>query len=595
MHRDRHYPFNPMEENELGVAGNGKGAHTKNVTRIQPERRQRTLVDYLAVLGRRKWLVMLPLLLVPIVAYVYSARQPAVYAASSGVLLSRDNLGSALAGITNADVFIDDERFAETQAELARVPEVFERAVRGAGVAGMRPRVLGSTSTVTPSPNADLLTFTVTNQNPGAAARLATAHAKAFTDYRLELDTAVLTKARKDLEQTIAALRREGATDTAEFRELTRTAQELRTMELLQTKAEVVRAPDTAAKIAPTPRRNAVLGVAVGLLLGLGAALLWEALDKRVRDEDEFDTALGIPLLGRLPAPQQRDGKSRLIMLDDSADGEAEAVRRVRSNVEFANLDVNAKTIMVTSSVANEGKSVTVSNLALALARSGRSVVLVDLDLRNPSIGGFFDIGYRPGITDVAIKRIELEKALIPIRLQSAAPVRLSRPSARSQPQRDDDMSTATSEGQGHLWVLPAGFLPASPGELVGTRAVGEILAEIAERVDFVLVDAPPMLAVSDAITLSNRVDAVIVVVRLGVVNRPMLRELSRQLEASPARKLGFVISGASATDVYGAYGYGKTEATQKRPRATAHDARSLRMPGEDQDEFEDLSARRLS
>jgi Mrp family chromosome partitioning ATPase/capsular polysaccharide biosynthesis protein len=512
--------------------------------------RQRTLADYLAILQRRKWVAIVPLVLVPIVAFVYSSGQDATYAASSEVLLSRQDLGSVLSGGTNPDVFTDADRFATTQAALARVPEVARRAVQRAGVSGVGPGDLLASSSVTTRGNADLLSFTVEDGDPDVAASLVNAYARAFTDYRRELDTAALASARKDLERNLAALRREGATDTAFYRNLAQKVQELRTMELLQSRAEVVKTAGDASQVAPTPRRNAMLGAALGLLLGLGAVFLWEALDRRVRDEEEIHRTLGIPLLARIPAPRG----DRLAMLDDPSAADAEAVRRLRSSIEFANLDVRAKVLMVTSCVGDEGKTTTISNLAIALARAGHRVALVDLDLRKPMIGRFFGLELRPGLADAAIERIELERALVQINLGAAEPIRLAR-STRRLPTTEDE-SGDRRHGDGQLYVLPAGFLPASPGELVGTEAVAGILARLREQMDFVLVDAPPMLTVSDAATLSTRVDGVAVVVRLGLVNRPMLRDLARELEASPAPKLGFILTGAGAAEQYAVAAY---------------------------------------
>jgi Mrp family chromosome partitioning ATPase len=537
----------------------------------EPSARQRTLADYLAILQRRKWIALVPILLVPIAAYVYSSQQPTVYGASAEVLLSRQDLGSALTGIDNPAVFGDEDRFAETQSILARVPAVAQQALADAKVTDMSPGELLAASQVSVRGNADLLRFSVENSDPQRAVTLAAAYARAFSRYRRSLDTANLSSARKDLERSIAQLRREGLTGTALFRDLTTKAQELRTLELLQTEQKVVHVPESAAQVAPTPTRTAMLGVALGLLLGIGAALLWETLDKRLRDEEEIQRTLGIPLLGRLTAPRHIDGRDRLAMLENTSDAEAEAIRRFRANVEFANLDHDANMIMVTSSISAEGKSVTVSNLALALARAGRKVILVDLDLRKPGIGRLFGLGFRPGVTDVAIERVGLEQALIPVNLAAPQPAQLaSRDRARASRQADE--TSFEADGTGSLAVLPAGFLPANPGELVGTQAVAGILASLRERADFVLIDAPPLLAVSDAVTLSRRVDAVLIVVRQGVVDRPLLRELRRQLDANPTRKLGFVLAGVDAGELYGfgAYGYGHAEGETAEQRSAA-------------------------
>jgi Mrp family chromosome partitioning ATPase len=523
---------------------------------------QRTFGDYLAIIRRRWWIAVLPILVVPVAAYFYSASQPKIYGATSEVLLIKQDLGTALEGLDSAASLVDDDRFAQTQSEIARVPEVAERALAGAGVTSLTVDQLLLTSSVRARGNADLLAFTVDHPNPDIAISLATAYARAFSRFRLELDTANFASARQDLERRLAVMRRQGTTGTALYSDLATKAQELRTLELLQTEQRLVRIPESAIQVAPKPRRNAILGVMLGLLLGLAAALLWETLDKRIRDEDEIQLTLGLPLLGRLPAPLQQDGRDRLAMLDNPGDAEAEAIRRFRSNVEFANLDHDNRVVMVTSSLSGEGKSVAVSNLAVALARAGRRVVLVDLDLRRPKVGPLFGLGYRPGLTDVAIERVNLEQALVEVNLATSSPVQFaSRGGLRArQTQAGDAPAPRTADAQGHLWLLPAGFLPASPGELVGTQAVANILATLRERVDYVLVDAPPLLAVSDAVTLSRRVDGIFVIVRRGMVDRPVLRELARQLEANPARKLGFVLAGVEATEQYGAYAYGPAE-----------------------------------
>jgi tyrosine-protein kinase len=521
------------------------------MTTTEHHGRQRTLADYVAIVKRRKWVAIIPVLLVPLVAYLYSSQQAATYEASAEVLISRQDLGSVLSGATNADVFTDADRFATTQAALARVPEVARRAVERSGVEGVTAGGLLLASSVAPRGNADLLEFNVRDADPVTAAKLATAYASAYTGYRLQLDTAALANARKDLQRSISELERQGRTDSSLYRSLTQKVQELKTLELLQQRAELVKTAGDGAQVAPTPKRNAILGLAVGLLLAAAAVFLWEALDRRVRDEEEIQRVLDLPLLSRLPAPRGE----RLAMLDDPADVDAEAIRRLRTSVEFANLDVRAKVIMVTSCVGVEGKTTTLSNLAVALARAGHRVALVDLDLRKPMVGRMFGIEFRPGLADVAIERIELDRALIPIRLQATEPIKLTRVSRRGGGSVDDAAASA-HDPSGQLYVLPAGFLPASPGELVGTQAVGGILARLRDEMDYVLVDAPPLLTVSDAAALSTRVDAIMVVVRLGIVNRPMLRDLARELDASPAPKLGFVLTGADAGELYGAGTY---------------------------------------
>jgi non-specific protein-tyrosine kinase len=234
-----------------------------------------------------------------------------------------------------------------------------------------------------------------------------------------------------------------------------------------------------------------------------------------------------------------------------------------RTNVEFASLGREARTIMVTSAVEREGKSTTMANLAVALARAGQRVVLVDLDLRRPCIHGFFDLAGRPGVTNIAVGHLTVEEALIPIELPSvpnrngdgigAALTASGQVKILANGNRSGDRTAPQS---GSLSILPTGPIPPDPGEFVGTAQLTAILEELRGVADVVLADAPPLFHVGDGLTLSAKVDAVIVVTRMDVVRKPMLVELRRLLEAMPASKLGFVVTGAESEEVHG-YGYG--------------------------------------
>jgi Mrp family chromosome partitioning ATPase len=245
-------------------------------------------------------------------------------------------------------------------------------------------------------------------------------------------------------------------------------------------------------------------------------------------------------------------------MLTDPNSGQAEAFRVLRTNLEFANLERNARTIMLTSAVESEGKSTTAVNLALALARRGRQVVLLDLDLRRPSIARFFGLSEQPGVTEVALGHALLHEALHPIAIQSV------------------DGAGATNGGgrglaaQGVLKVLTAGPTPPDPGEFVETSVLGEVLEVLADRFDIVLVDAPPLLHVNDALALSAKVDGLMLIARLSSLRRPMLAEIDRVLTACPSAKLGLVVTGAEADEHYGygAYRYSGYRLNRRRARA---------------------------
>jgi succinoglycan biosynthesis transport protein ExoP len=252
-------------------------------------------------------------------------------------------------------------------------------------------------------------------------------------------------------------------------------------------------------------------------------------------------------------------------MLADPRSVHAETFRKLRTTVEFVNLDHHARTIMVTSAGPREGKSTTVANLAVALARAGRRVVLVDLDLRRPSLHPFFRVRGDNGITDVVVDRLTLGDALRRIPLPA-----LERSSANGDGSNGAGLlhdlretSDSRSSAEGVLHLLPCGTLPPAADEFLERAHVDRVLDQLASQFDIVLVDAPPVLAVGDAMSLTADVDAMILVTRMGI-DRRQLQELARQLQSSRADVLGFVLTGVAHGDSY-TYGYGYDPHTYPR------------------------------
>jgi succinoglycan biosynthesis transport protein ExoP len=528
--------------------------------------RPTTLADYVAIVRRRRWIILLPLLLAPTIAFFLSSRQPSLYQASAEIYVKRADIAAAVAGIQDPTLQVDPVRFLNTQASVAGDPKLAQRVVAAAGVRGISAGALLGSSSVSPNPDADLLNVAVTNGNPEAAVRLANVYADEFTKYRTELDTARINDALVQIKARIRSLRANGVSlDSNSYATLLDNQTRLETVgKLLADNTYVLRPAEGAGKISPRPRRNGIIGFLLGGILGIGLAFLAEALDKRVRSEKELADTLGLPLLGRVPRPARRLRKENaLAMLAEPRSIAAEPVRALRTNLEFANLERNARTIMITSAVQREGKSTTIANLAVALVRAGRRVALVDLDLRRPFLHRFFRIKAAPGVTDVLLGRYKLSDAMRPVpvstvsgRSPRTSPTPLQFPSAASS-------SNGHGQLDGVLNVLPAGTIPPDPGELIGTEGLGDLLDALRDHFDFVLIDAPPLLVVGDAMTLSARVDAMFVVTRLKVVHRGMLHELARLLEACPAEKFGYVIAGAELGESYAyayAYGYAATE-----------------------------------
>jgi Mrp family chromosome partitioning ATPase/capsular polysaccharide biosynthesis protein len=515
-----------------------------------------TLHDYLRVVRCRKWIIVEAALLLTLAAVAFSLHQERRYEASADVLLSAENLSATVPGTSLNGLSQDPERTTQTQAHVARAPAVIQGALDQVSGTNLSVADFLASSSVSTSPTSDILTFSVANPDAGLARKLANAYAQSYSTYRQRLYADSIERAIADVDQRIQRLDRTGASLQnssraglgaltaygALYASLIDRQQTLQSMQALQSSvASVLREADGAVLTQPETVRNALLGLVVGLVLGLGLAFLREALETRVRTTKEVSVGLGgLPLLGRLPRPPKRLQKSeRLVMLEDPASAQAEAFRMLRANLDFMTLDRDARTIMITSALEQEGKSTTTANLAVAYARAGKRVVLVDLDLRRPILARFFDLG-GPGLTQVALGHVPLEEALARIEITDP-PVPKRRVGLR---RGSNQNGKVTRELLGQLQVLPSGPIPPDPGEFVSSPALGNVLAALRERADVVLVDAPGALHVGDVLALASRVDGIVVVARSKVLRRQTLAELDHLLTMVRAPALGFVATG---------------------------------------------------
>jgi succinoglycan biosynthesis transport protein ExoP len=528
-----------------------------------------TLRDYLRVVSRRKWTIAQAIVLVPLVAVGLSLQQQKVYRASAEVLLATQNVANQLNGINDPTLSQDADRHAQTQADLARVPTVARQALLLAGLKRSVDDFLNHSS-ATAKTNADLLELSVKDHRPDVARRLASAYAQAFSHYRAQLDTAPYTNAKRRANAQLRDMAAAHAQKSRAYEALVGKRDQLDQMIALLTRNAVpVQVPDHATQVQPRPVRNGILGLFLGIVLGVGLAFLKEALDTRVRSAEEIEERLGLPLLARVPEPPRRLRKSdRLVMLDEPQGPQAETFRLLRTNLEFVRLLNSPRTILVTSALEREGKSTTTANLAVALARAGQRVALLDLDLRRPFLNRFFDLRGRPGLTQVALRQADLADVL--------APLAFTAQNGGANGATPDENGNGYRINAGELVVIGSGPIPPNPGEFVGTAAIARVVEDLRKLFDIVLIDTPPALQVGDAISLSAGVDALVVVCRMDVIRRPLLNELRRALDTSPAEKLGFVLAGAESEDDYG-YGYGYGASSHYHDHAGARETAGVK------------------
>jgi capsular exopolysaccharide synthesis family protein len=488
----------------------------------------------IAVLRRRLPVMLACAVIVPVVAYVVSHRQEPRFAGTASVLTTFKQ-PTADAGLGSDVVFNRDDaqRFAMTQAAIARTPALAQRVLDRLGRRKDTVTDFLARSTVVPQPNTDLLAFTVEDSTPVRARRAAAMYGRQFVAFRAELERAALRRSIAELRRRLKTLN----SRSAQARTLRAREQALRTRAALPAGGTYYVATAVGTpKVAPRTKRDVLLGAALGLLLAVGVALLREAIDTRVRRGREISEALNLPVLGRLPRPSRRARScSGPVVLQAPDTPDAEAVRMVRAGFLLATRDGASRAVLVGSALAGEGKTTTTANLAAALAAAGRHVVAVDLDLRRPGLGAMLGAP-AGGLVDVVRGRLALDQALHTVELPTGS---------------------AADLAGGRLEVLGAGAPPTDPGDFIGTPAVAGLLAELRERADVVLVDSPPLLQVGDGLQLSTQVDALLVVAQVGRLERGAMVELRTLLDAAQAPALGIVVTGADAEDhTEPTYGY---------------------------------------
>lgn len=283
-------------------------------------------------------------------------------------------------------------------------------------------------------------------------------------------------------------------------------------------------APATSPS-SPNVKMNLALGLLVGLAVGIGIAVLREVLDTRIRSLDDIEKVTDAPLLGGIiddPKAKERP----LVVHTDPKNPRAETFRSLRTNIQFLSVGDGPKTFVVSSPGPSEGKSTVSTNLSIALAEMGFKVALIDCDLRKPRVAQYMGIEGSVGLTDVLIGRADLTDVL----------------------QR---------WGRTHLYVLPAGNVAPNPSELLGSKRMDETLKALAEHVDYVILDAPPVLLVTDATIIGKKTQGVILVSASGSTKKDALAAAVQSLETAKVKLRGVVVTMLKATgsDRYG-YGY---------------------------------------
>ncbi len=287
--------------------------------------------------------------------------------------------------------------------------------------------------------------------------------------------------------------------------------------------------------VSPKPVRAITLGLLAGLVLGVGAAVLRGRLDTSITTEDQIREVTGLPTLGEV-AGDAGAARHPLFLHGEERSRRAEEFRQLRTNLRFADIDSRATSILVTSPLPGDGKTTTSCNLAITSAQTGARVILVEADLRRPSFGPYLGLEPTAGLTSVLIGAATLDDVVQPW-------------------------------GSSGLHVLCSGPVPPNPTELLGSRGMSTLLADLTDRYDLVILDAPPLLPVADASVLAAEVAGVLVVARAGRTRRDQMARAVERLTTVDARILGAVLNMVSVRRV-GRYDYDRSysQVAEHRP-----------------------------
>jgi succinoglycan biosynthesis transport protein ExoP len=495
------------------------------------------LRQYLVI--ARTWfpLVVASVLLAAAAAFAASSIQEKVYESKATLIV-----GQSLSGV-NPDYtqLLASQRLSTTYAAVARTRPNAEAVIEQLGLDDTPDELLKRVVAEAPA-DSTLVTITAQDPNPERAAAIA----NAFAGQLIEASPAIegrQTDLQESIDADLKATEAQIASIQARMETLTglseRTPEqdaELATLEgrlvsLRSTYATLLTFSSGSASnllsiiepaappdvpISPRPLFNAIVAAVLGLFIAIGIAWVAHRLSDTIDDADDVQDAAGLSTLGAIARMRRDAGRSEIYQLAAllyPRSGVAEAYRTLRTNIEFASVDAPVRSLLVTSSIPGEGKTVIAANLAVVFAQAGRSVLLVDADLRRPGAHLMFDLPNANGLTTLL----------------------------RSDDVSPDAIAQATE--QDNLRVLSTGPLPPNPAELLASQRMRAVLERLGAAADLLIFDSPPLQAVADAAILSSFLDSTILVVDASRSHKRAVHQASEALVRADAKVLGAVLN----------------------------------------------------
>jgi capsular exopolysaccharide synthesis family protein len=481
---------------------------------------------YLHTLWRWKWLMLAFLIVAPVISYVLEARKTEEYQSSTLVRPQAVQIDLTAFGGQS----ISGDQNIQAIARLVKTTAVANAAAKFmTNPPSPSSSLLGHVSASADS-DTGFLTITATDTDPKRAANIANAFANAISKNQVDQAKAQVDETIANLQRQIAGLPKSDSVGRQQLSSQLQRARSLRAVGQNSNSAILEKAVPASAPSNHNTRRAIELGLVIGLLLGFGAVALAENSDRRIRSPDDLERMTGLTLLSAIPA-------TAFDPAEDEDLRDEEAFQMLRGALMYFNVDQRLKSVVITSPGQEDGKTTVALRLAQSAARAGRSVILVDADLRRPQIGPRLHEHATAGLGTVLTGESDLHAALFDLPVSAEG----------------DSQITA----QGSLRVLPAGQAAPNPSELLSSERMEQLLGQLEHEADLVIVDSAAALAVSDALPLLRWTSGVVLIARLNRTTRAGIRRLQKVIESASGTLLGVVATGAPSRGGYDGYGYG--------------------------------------
>jgi non-specific protein-tyrosine kinase len=529
------------------------------------------LRHYTTLLWRWFWFILLIGILAGGTAYYINTIQPPIYKAKAILLVSEGSQSVS----DNYNSILMSERLAQSYVERLSNFEVLSQSIENLGV-NMTPGALKRSMTVNLLRNTQLIELSIEHTEPQVASRLANEIPHVFSERNLTQQTERFATSKASLEAELTELQVELAVAesnlTSElekpigdqkmidvtndnllrlretYARLLQSYEDIRIAEASSLNNiiidEYARAPQVP--ISPRVTTNTILATAVGLLLAVSLIFVIDYLDDTLKNPEDIEIETGLNPLGVIKRTKVKKPADALVVALDPRSPAAEAYRQVRTNIQFIGVNQKFKSILITSPNVGDGKSTIATNLAAALAQSGKRVILVDADMRRPTLHNILEVTDKKGLSDLIVRGRE-------------------------------DNSFIKGTLIHNLLLLPAGRIPPNPAELLGSERMKQIVAWLEEQADHVIFDSPPILAVTDAAILSTLVDTTLVVVSASQTRLPAFIEAIKKLQSLESNIAGVLLNKVNPKRNNGYYYYYRPS-DEYSPRETSKPPKSWKQ-----------------